>query len=449
MSRILIIDDDKALCRSLEIQLKMHDHSTRSAQTAAEGLKMFGEEPPDLILVDLGLPDRSGLDLLREVRDDRSGCPVVMITGQQDMKATIEAIRLGALDYIRKPFDFDDILLVIEKANTLGPAAEGGGRPSVAMEAVTESSREIVGADKKIVEIIKQIGLLSKSPVTVLIEGESGTGKELVAQALHEARDRARPFVALNCSAIVSNLLESELFGHEKGAFTGAETLKRGKLELAGTGTVFFDEIGDMPLDLQAKLLRALQEREFERVGGSKSLPLEARIIAATNQDLAALVDSGGFRNDLYYRIAVSRLHLPPLRERRGDVRLLTRHLLDRIGRRIHRAIDAVDEIALRCLEGYDWPGNVRELENVLTRAATLTPAGTLSLETVERALGRSCAPDRSAPSEVIPLREAEKHHIEKALITFGWNISQTARALEISPTTLRKKIHDYRLRSP
>ncbi len=447
MSRILIIDDDKALCRSLEIQLKMHDHTTRSAQTAADGLKIFTEEIPDLVLVDLGLPDRSGLDVLKEIHDDASGCPVVMITGQQDMKATIEAIRLGALDYIRKPFDFDDILLVIEKVNTLGPSTATSGRPSVAMEAVTESSREIVGADKKIVEIIKQIGLLSKSPVTVLIEGESGTGKELVAQALHEARDPARPFVALNCSAIVSNLLESELFGHEKGAFTGAEACKTGKLELAGRGTVFFDEIGDMPLDLQAKLLRALQEREFERVGGSKSLPLEARIIAATNQDLAALVDSGGFRNDLFYRIAVSRLHLPPLRERRGDVRLLTRHLVDRIGRRIHRTIDAVDENALRCLEGYDWPGNVRELENVLTRAATLTPTGTLSLEIVERALGRNRSPDGSASFEVIPLRQAEKHHIEKALITFGWNISQTARALEISPTTLRKKIQDYGMR--
>ena len=446
MSRILIIDDDKALCRSLEIQLKMHDHLARSAQNAEEGLKAFAHKRPDLVLVDLGLPDRSGLEVLREIHDDAPGCPVVMITGQQDMKATIEAIRLGALDYIRKPFDFDDILLVIEKVNTLGPSAESGRRPSVAMEAVTASSREIVGADKKIVEIIKQIGLLSKSPVTVLIDGESGTGKELVAQALHEARDPDKPFVALNCSAIVSNLLESELFGHEKGAFTGAEARKRGKLELAGKGTIFFDEIGDMPLDLQAKLLRALQEREFERVGGSTSLPLEARIIAATNQDLAALVDKGGFRNDLYYRIAVSRLHLPPLRERRGDVRLLTRHLLGRIGRRVHRTIDAVDENALRCLEGYDWPGNVRELENVLTRAATLTPTGTLSLEIVERALGRSLAPDGGAPYDVIPLRQAEKHHIEKALIAFGWNISQTARALEISPTTLRKKIQDYEM---
>ncbi len=447
MSRILIIDDDKALCRSLEIQLKMHDHAARSAQTAAEGLAALAGECPDLALVDLGLPDRSGLEVLKEIRDGAPGCQVVMITGQQDMKATIEAIRLGAIDYIRKPFDFDDILLVIEKVNKLGTLKGRDHRRSVAMEAVVESAREIVGADKKIVEIIKQIGLLSKSPVTVLIEGESGTGKELVAQALHEARDPDKPFVALNCSAIVSNLLESELFGHEKGAFTGAEARKIGKLELAGRGTVFFDEIGDMPLDLQAKLLRALQEREFERVGGSESLPLEARIIAATNQDLATLVDGNRFRNDLFYRIAVSRLHLPPLRERRGDIRLLTRHLLDRISRRIHRSIDAIDENALRCLEGYDWPGNVRELENVLTRAATLTPSGALSVETVERALGRNSTRGEAAASGIVPLRHAEKEHIEKALIALGWNISQTARALEISPTTLRKKIQDYNLR--
>jgi two-component system response regulator AtoC len=251
--------------------------------------------------------------------------------------------------------------------------------------------------------------------------------------------------VAVNCSAIVSNLLESELFGHEKGAFTGADCRKSGKLELAGEGTVFFDEIGDMPHDLQAKLLRALQEREFERVGGSETIPLQARIISATNRDVGALVKKGGFREDLYYRIAVTRLSLPPLRERRGDVRLLAHHLLTRIGQRLHRRIEAVDEKALRNLESYDWPGNVRELENVLTRAATLSRERILSAESVGRAMGRPPAAENGAP--VLTLRDAEKIHIEKALIACGWNITHTARALEISPTTLRKKIQDYGLR--
>jgi len=441
MSRILVIDDDRALCRSFEIQLKLKGHEVRSTQTAATGLAAAVDDPPDLVFLDLGLPDRSGLDVLREMREKGLESRVVMITGQQDMKATIEAIRLGASDYIRKPFDIDDIVLVIEKAAKSRPARGG-----MAVESVTESPREIVGADRKIVDVIKQIGLLSQSDVTVLVEGESGTGKELVARALHEAGTAGRPFVAVNCSAIVSNLLESELFGHEKGAFTGADARKLGKLELAGDGMVFFDEIGDMPLDLQAKLLRTLQEREFERVGGTTSILLKARVIAATNRDLEAMVAAGTFREDLFYRIAVSRLRLPPLRERRGDIRLLARHLLDRIGRRIHSPVEKVDEAAMRRLEGYDWPGNVRELENVLTRAATLSRDRVLSAEAVEGALGRPREPAGGGDA-VLPLKDAERIHIEKALISCGWNITHTARALEISPTTLRKKIQDYGLR--
>jgi len=445
MSRILVIDDDKALCRSLEIQLELHEHEVLSAPTAREGLAAGAEAAPDLVLLDLGLPDRSGLDVLRRITETAPGRPVVMITGQQDMQATIEAIRLGAFDYIRKPFDMDDILLVIEKAGKLR-AGRRARRESVAVDSPPAGAHEIVGADKKIMSVIKEIGLLSKSAVTALIEGESGTGKELVARALHDAGAKGKPFVAVNCSAIVSSLLESELFGHEKGAFTGADSRKTGKLEIAADGTVFFDEIGDMPPDLQAKLLRALQEKEFERVGGTQTLSLDARVIAATNRDLEALVKEKKFRKDLFYRIAVSRIAIPPLRERRSDIRLLVHHLLNRIGRQIHRTIDAVDEAAMRRLEGYDWPGNVRELENVLTRAATLSRERTLSADTIKRALGIA-AESTSDASEITPLRAAEKIHIEKALIAFGWNITHTAKKLEISPTTLRKKIQDYELR--
>lgn len=446
MSRILVIDDDKALCRSLEIQLKLDGHTVQSASTGAAGLAAVKEDPPDLVLLDLGLPDRNGLDILAAIEGNTLGCPVVMITGQQDMKATIKAIRLGAFDYIRKPFDFEEILLVIEKAARCRET-EQPGSGSVTVEAVAPGPQEIVGADRKIVEIIKQIGFLSGSDVTVLIEGESGTGKELVAGALHEARAAGQPFVAVNCSAIVSNLLESELFGHEKGAFTGADSSKIGKLELAGDGTIFFDEIGDMPIDLQAKLLRALQEREFERVGGTRTFPLKARIIAATNRDLESLIEQGAFREDLFYRIAVSRLKIPPLRKRRGDIRLLVNHLLSRTGRSLHRHLEAVDEKAMCRLESYGWPGNVRELENVLTRAATLSRESVLSTEAVEQALGRERGSEIPLQKEILSLREAEKIHIEKALASCGWNITRTARSLEISPTTLRKKIQDYGLR--
>ncbi len=446
MSLILVIDDDKALCRSLEIQLKLGGHTVRSASTGMAGLAAVNEDAPDLILLDLGLPDRNGLDILAAIGETAPGCPVVMITGQQDMKATIEAIRLGAFDYIRKPFDFEEILLVIEKAARFSRTAQPSGS-SATVEAVAPGPQEIVGADRKIVEIIKQIGFLSRSDVTVLIEGESGTGKELVARALHEARAAGKPFVAVNCSAIVSNLLESELFGHEKGAFTGADSSKIGKLEHAADGTIFFDEIGDMPADLQAKLLRALQEREFERVGGTRTFPLNARIIAATNRDLEARVEEGAFRGDLFYRIAVSRLKIPPLRERRGDIRLLVNHLLGRTARSLHRHLEAVDEQAMRRLESYDWPGNVRELQNVLTRAATLSRECVLTREAVDQALGSGGGSALSESKEILSLRDAEKIHIEKILAARGWNITQTAKALEISPTTLRKKIQDYGLR--
>ncbi len=298
--------------------------------------------------------------------------------------------------------------------------------------------------DKKIVEVVKQIGLLSMSRVTVLVEGESGTGKELVARALHEAACSDKPFIAINCSAVVPTLLESELFGHEKGSFTGAESRKTGKLEYAKEGAIFFDEIGDMPLDLQAKVLRVVQEREFERVGGLESVPFRARVIAATNRNLEVLVKEGKFRQDLYYRLAVSRIVLPPLRERSGDIPLLVRHLIDRIGRKLHHRVEAVETEAMRRLQVYKWPGNIRELDNVLTRAIALARADVISADELEFSRGADPTP---APTEVVPLKDAEKEHIKHALTANDWNITHTAKKLRISPTTLRKKITDFSLK--
>ena len=439
MSAIFVIDDDLALCRSLEIQLSEQGHEVKYANTASAGLKALGEWMPDIVFLDLMLPDQSGLDLLDKIGGD---LPVVMITAQQDTKATIEAMRAGAFDYIRKPFDLDNLLLVIEKAKRI--IKEKQSRTKVMMNPVIEAPYEIVGIDKKIVEVIKKIGLLSMSKVTVLIEGESGTGKELVARALHEASDSDKPFVPINCSAVVPTLFESELFGHEKGAFTGADTRKKGKLEYAGEGTIFFDEIGDMPLDLQAKILRVFQEREFERVGGLESLTFKARVIAATNRNLKTFVKESKFRQDLYYRLAVSRIVLPPLRERSADIPLLVRHLIYRIGRKLHRQVKAVETEAMRRLQSYQWPGNIRELENVLTRAIALARSDVISPDELEFSLGG----DKTHPSaEIIPLKDVEEEHIKRALIATGWNITHTAQKLCISPTTLRKKIADYNLR--
>jgi two-component system response regulator AtoC len=444
--KILIIDDDRALGRSLQIHLEQDKHNVKVAATGREGLSAFASAAFDMAFVDLKLPDVSGLEVLARMRETRPETLAVMITGTQDTKATIEAVRLGAFDYIRKPLDLDAVLLTVEKA---AQQVRRASRAKVApLGETVERPHEIIGSDPKVIDVLKQVGLLSGSRIPVLIEGESGTGKELVARALHEATCAGKPFVALNCSAVVPTLLESELFGHARGAFTGADTDKVGRLEWAADGTIFFDEIGDMAYDLQAKLLRALQEREFERVGSVKSIPLRARVVAATHRDLEAMAKEGKFREDLYYRLAVSTIRVPPLRERRGDIPHLVRHIVARLAQELHKDLGGIEEGALRRLQAYDWPGNVRELENVLTRAAVLERGTALSEDTVAAAMGRGVG--RTArPDEIKTLRDAEKDYVEAALYASRWNITQTATILDISPTTLRKKITDYDLKPP
>jgi len=447
MSRILIIDDDKALCRTLQIRLEESGHEVHSVHTATSGIEAYNSFLPEVVFLDLNLPDQYGLGTLKEFQKINLNLPVVIITGQQDMKATIEAMRLGAFDYLRKPFDMDEITLLMEKTKSRALQKTEKQR-HIVIQDTYEYEHEIVGMDKKIINVVKQIGLLSRSKVNVLIEGESGTGKELVARALHESGTSSQPFIPINCSAVVPTLLESELFGHERGSFTGAVGRKMGKLEFAGEGTVFFDEVGDMPLDLQAKILRVIQEREFERVGGLDSIAFHARIISATNQNLMQLIRKGRFREDLYYRLAVSRILLPPLRERREDIPLLVNHLMGRIGRKIHRSVKAIEENVLKRLEMYEWPGNVRELENVLTRAIALSKGDILTSGDMEISFTPR-REDAAGKPESFLLEDVEKSHIGKVLEYTGGNISRSARLLGISPTTLRKKIHDYNLKRP
>ncbi len=443
--KILVIDDDAALCRSLQIHLERGGHSVELAHNAADGIAKHGEGKFDLTFVDLKLPDKSGLEILKAIQQSGANGLAVMITGTQDMKATIEAVRLGAFDYIRKPLDLDAVLLTVEKAAQ--ERSRGAGKKKLSADAEFQP-HEFVGGSPKTIEVIKQIGLLSQSRIPVLVLGETGTGKELVARALHDATSPGKPFVAVNCSSVVSTLLESELFGHVRGAFTGADSDKVGRLELAGEGSIFFDEIGDMAIDLQAKLLRAIQERSFERVGSVKSVALRARIVAATHRNLESMVASGAFREDLYYRLAVSTVQVPPLRERRDDIPLLALHLLSRLSRELHRAVTSIHEKAMQRLQTYDWPGNVRELENVLTRAALLARGDTLLEQDVVASLGNPAA--RNTPQTPIKtLRDAERDYVEMALYSTGWNMTQTSAILDISPTTLRKKIHDYGLTPP
>lgn len=446
MSRILIVDDDRALCRSLQLQLAGENHESRLAYTASEGLQASIDWKPDLTILDFNLPDEHGLQTLPKLLAGDPAGVVVIMTGDHDTRNAIEAMARGAADYLRKPFDFDDVLLAIEKYRQ-GPrrAAERSEESEHADERVARS--QMVGTNRKILEVIRQIGLLSRSRVPVFIQGESGTGKELAARMLHGAACPRERFVAINCSAVVPTLMESELFGHEKGSFTGADQRKTGKLEYAGGGTVFLDEIGDLPLALQGKLLRVLQEEEFVRVGGLEPIRLKARILSASNRDLEEQVRVGAFRKDLYYRVAVSTIQLPPLRERRGDIPLVVDYILARVTRKLHRTVNAISGDALARLVEYDWPGNVRELENVLTRAIVLSNGPEITIGDLEFSLVRPGG-DRDPGACLKTLAEAENEHIAKALAVNGWNITKTAQRLEISPTTLRKKIADYGLRS-
>ncbi|GMW03849.1 MAG: sigma-54-dependent Fis family transcriptional regulator [Candidatus Hydrogenedentota bacterium] len=439
---IVIIDDDIALCRTFQLQLEMEGHSIQCFHTGRSALEMGVE--PEVAFVDLRLPDMSGLEVLRKLRDRQPGLVSIMITGVQDAKATIDAIRIGAFDYIRKPLDWDSVLLCLEKVSRQLEHTPAKRVPTASEDRAEPN--EIVGADPKMIDILKRIALLSANPIPVLITGDSGTGKELVARTIHESSRPKFPFVAINCSAVVPTLLESELFGYVKGSFTGADTKKTGKLTVAGEGTVFLDEIGDMPLDLQAKLLRVLQEREFEPVGGTVALPFRARVIAATHQDLTTMAAMGSFREDLYYRLAVTTIHVPPLRERRGDIPLLAKTLLDRLNRELKGRVSHIEEGALQTLQSYDWPGNVREMVNILTRSILVCKHDTITIEDISDAMKASTVVVPRI-GELKTLRDVEREHVGLVLAHTGWNIMKSAEILGISRVTLRKKIQEYSLK--
>lgn len=450
--KILVVDDDTALCRSLDIHLSLKGHKVRCAHTVATGLDEARAFEPEVVFLDLNLPDQWGLRALPTLIALPDEPTVLVMTGESDNTAAVEAMRNGAFDYLCKPLDHDDIFSTLERVSR-----HRNQKPAEKAEedAGHEISRSLmIGGHPEIIELHKKIGLLSRSRVTVLVCGESGTGKELAARILHEAGAPGKPFVAINCSAVVPTLLESEFFGHEKGAFTGADRQKIGKLEYAKDGTVFLDEIGDMPLDLQGKILRVLQEEEFVRVGGLEPIRLRARMVAATHWDLRKLVDEGRFRKDLYYRLSVSTLHLPPLRERLEDIPLLVDALLTKITNKLHSRRPTVTEGAMQRLMAYDWPGNVRELENVLTRCVAMAIDTVITVEDLrllmsppqERAI---CGVEVKGENEPVTLAEAEKRHVERVLTAMRWNITQSAKRLAISPTTLRKKIADYNIVNP
>lgn len=446
--KVLIVDDDQALCRSLQIQLGLKSHDVLCSFAVDPGVAEAHDFAPEIVLLDLNLPDHGGLEALPQFLALSCLPTVIIMTGESDNNAAVEAMCNGAFDYLRKPLDFEEIAALVERVKR--HRCKGGGEKSVPlMPEAGHGQPEMIGAHSKVIELHKTIGLLSRSRVTALIYGESGTGKELAARILHEAGSPGKPFVAVNCSAVVSTLLESEFFGHEKGAFTGADRLKIGKLEYAESGTVFLDEIGDMPMELQGKLLRVLQEEEFVRVGGLDPIPLAARVVAATHCNLEQLVREGRFRQDLYYRLSVSTLQLPSLRERRQDIPLLVDALLDKIAVRFQCGKPVLDKGAVEKLIAYDWPGNVRELENVLTRSVVLATDTILAADDLRLMSSGAGSGGGRAVAEPVTLAEAERLHVEKTLTGLQWNITRSARQLAISPTTLRKKISDYNIVNP
>lgn len=446
--KVLIIDDDQALCRSLQIALTLKRHEVRCSFSADAGGIEAQAFSPDIVFLDVNLPDQSGLKTLPRLLEGPCPPTVIIMTGESDNNAAVEAMRRGAFEYLRKPLDMDEIRTIVTRVERHRSWVEPEGK--VPEKVLCEGfGFDMIGAHPKVVALHKKIGLLSRTKVIVLVQGESGTGKELAARILHQAGSPGKPFVAVNCSAVVPTLLESEFFGHEKGSFTGADRLKIGKLEYADGGTVFLDEIGDMAMDLQAKLLRVLQEEEFVRVGGLEPIPLKARIVAATHCDLRRLVSEGRFREDLFYRLSVSSLQMPPLRERRSDIPLLAEALLEKITAKFQCYKPTLSEDALQKLLAYDWPGNVRELENVLTRAAVLAVDAVLTAEDLQLGPGKEGAAAENCGARPTTLAEAEKRHVEKTLDSLRWNITKVAKQLDISPTTLRKKIVDYELLNP
>jgi two-component system response regulator AtoC len=452
---LLIVDDDVSLLESLALHFEevRREGAPRfqvcTATTAEAGLAAASTASPSLVILDMMLPDRSGLDIIEEMHERCGDAPIILVTAYHDMESTIRAMKLGAFDYVHKPFPDPGVLdMVVERALQIRQLSRR------AAAGVTAAARlgDIVGRTPVMQALVKEIGRVAAATrASVLITGESGTGKELIARVIHNySYDEARPFIGINCSAIVDTLLESELFGHERGAFTGAVALKPGKFELAEEGTIFLDEIGDLSLPLQAKLLRVLQEREFERVGGVKRLPLRARVIAATHRDLAAEVEAGRFREDLHQRLQVINLHVPPLRERPDDIPALVQALLDRINEKVHQRVNRVPPEVLEHLRALPWRGNIRELENVLTRAVVLAPADVLLAEHLPPLEPRTRAPERASewpPEGPLPsLAEAERFLISRALSVTQGHKGKACQMLGISRPTLERKLAKYQL---
>ena len=447
--RVLVVDDDASIRQAFEYHLGRAGYEVTTAERAEQALDMLADLEPGVVITDIRMREMDGLELLRRIRKVAPEIDVLVITAHEDMRTASAAMREGAYDYLVKPVDLDRIEALVERCFR-DRRLRHRSRQLAEEAAEPYGLDQLVGRDPRMIEIYKLIGTLADNPAPVLIQGETGTGKELIARAIHfGSRSAEEPFIAVNCTALTETLLESELFGHVRGAFTGAVADHKGRFELAGAGTIFLDEIGDTSPAFQAKLLRVLEEREFTPVGAERPRRTEARVMAATNQPLEQLVAQHRFRDDLYFRLKVVEIRVPPLRERSADIPLLANHLLARISRDLHQDVRVIADAAMEALLGYAWPGNVRELENTLTRAVVLARGPAVTRELV------SLGPSTGALADDVPGKGAaaddtldalERAHVAKVLRRVGGHKRKAAEILGVSRPRLDRIITKYGL---
>ncbi len=437
---ILVVDDENGVRQSFNLVLK-DDYEVVMSASGKEALNVLEKKKVDLVLLDIMLPDINGLDLLQKIKENDPNTEVVMVTAVKEIQTAVKAIKLGAYEYVIKPFLVDDVMTIIERALEKKRLLEEVAYLKDELKRYGRFDR-IIGTDRKMLEIFDLIDSIKDSDGSVLIQGESGTGKELVARALHNHSSRKDgPFIVVNCAAIPKTLMESELFGHVKGAFTGAANTMIGKLELADTGTVFLDDIDCLDVNMQAKLLRAIQEKEFERLGSNKVIKTDVRFVAASNKDLQDLIEKGLFREDLFYRLNVFPIRIPPLRERRGDIPQLLEHFLDLQSRRSGKPRKSFSKEAVAALTDYDWPGNVRELQNLVERVATITKDMVIGMKDLATlSIGRRPIRDMTLKDAV---NAFERQYITEVLESVDYSRKRASEILGVHRNTLLARMNE------
>ncbi len=450
MEKILIIDDDRLIRRIIKDTLLKTGYDVLEAESGEIGLHLVRNEHPDVVITDYQMTGITGLEVLSEVNKLKSGIPVILLTGFGDVVLTIKSIQLGAFDYLEKPINPEQLRTIV--ANAIHSVKSSKSLQEVVhAESYSDTIQEenlLIGKTPQMKEIFKNIGRISTNKVNVLIQGETGTGKELIARLIHYSGiTKDKPLVVVNCSALTETLLESELFGHVKGSFTDSIRDKKGKFELAGEGTIFLDEISEISLNTQVKLLRVIQELEFEKVGGETPIPMKARIIAATNRNLESMIEQGKFREDLYYRLKVFTISLPPLRERKDDIKDLVVHFLHKLNKKFRKNVNKIGEGVIDMLKEHMWYGNVRELENTILQAIVMAKSDVLEKEyiTLNQRIFELPRPEEEE-EKFISLAELEKNHIKRVLDKVKWNKIEASRILDITRPTLNAKIEKYNI---